>query len=343
MKQNLSIATALAMSLLVAPACSKDKKDGDKGETAQKMGGDSKAKGGDKGNSSGAAASGDIMSHFPANTEVVLALNMASLTGSKMWKQYGDAAMANAPKELGEFKETCGFDPVSTIQSVHMGINAANKDQPLIIVSGFARGKLTECVKKMAKKEGEKIEITEDGKFTFMSGDGPDKKTAIVWISDSTLMLVPNMSDKDYLQARLDGKDGLNGNADFNTAAGKAKQGAPIWFAASFGADSEIAAEMGAMGTAPKALYGSVGFTDGVDFALGVTFADAKSAEDTLNMAKPMLGLAKESLGSAADIVDKLKLATSGADMTVSLKLTDADVNKLKALAGQMLGSLGGP
>ena len=344
MKHNLSIATALALSLLVVPACKKDKKeDSNKPATSEKAGGDTKAKGGDKGtaekgNSPGTAAAGDMMAHFPADTEIVVAFNIANLTGSKMWKDYGDAAMAKASKELGEFKETCGFDPITTIKSVHMGINSAKSEEPVMIVNGFAREQLTTCATAMAAKEGKKVEITEEGKFTFITHE--DKKTTIAWVDGTTMLLVPNKDDKAYLEARIAGKDGLKGNAGFETAAGKAKQSAPIWFAGNFAAGSPAATGAGAMGAAPTGFYGSIGFTDGLDFDLGVTFADAKSAEETLNMAKPMLGMAKGQLGPAGDIVDNLKLATKGADMTVGLKLTEADIEKLKALAGPMLGGM---
>ncbi len=324
MKHNLSIATALALSLLVVPACKKDKKEGaDKTDTSEKAGGDTKAKGGDKvtaDKGSSPAASGDMMAHFPADTEIVVAFNIANLTNSKMWKSYGDAAMANAAKELGEFKETCGFDPITTIQSVHLGINSAKGEEPVMIVKGFARKQLTDCATAMAAKEGEKIEIAEEGKFTFITNK-ESEKTAIAWVDDTTMLLV-------------------KGNAGFETAAGKAKQSAPIWFAGNFADGSPAASAGGAMGAAPKGFYGSIGFTDGIDFDLGVTFADAKAAEETLNMAKPMLGMAKGQLGPAGDIVDKLQMATKGADMTVGLKLTDADVEKLKALAGPMLGGM---
>jgi len=342
MKHNLSIATALALSLLVVPACKKDKKEGaDTSDTSGKAGGDSKAKGGDKVTAekgSSPAASGDMLAHFPADTEIVVAFNMANLTNSKMWKSYGDAAMANAAKELGEFKETCGFDPITTIKSVHLGINSAKGEEPVMIVKGFARKQLTDCAAAMAAKEGEKIEISEEGKFTFITNKETEK-TAIAWVDDTTMLLVPNKDDKAFLEARMAGKDGLS-NAGFKTAAGKAKQSAPIWFAGHFADGSPAASAGGAMGAAPKGFYGSIGFTDGIDFDLGVTFADAKAAEETLNMAKPMLGMAKGSLGPAGDIVDKLEMATKGADMTVGLKLTDADVEKLKALAGPMLGGM---
>tara|TARA_R110002096_G_scaffold433381_2_gene651988 strand:- start:29681 stop:30712 length:1032 start_codon:yes stop_codon:yes gene_type:complete len=343
MKHNLSIATALALSLLVVPACKKDKKEGaDKTETSEKAGGDTKAKGGDKGtaekgNSPGAAVAGDMMAHFPADTEIVMAFNIPSLIGSKMWKDYGDTAMAKVSKELGEFKETCGFDPITTIKTVHMGINSAKSEEPVMIVNGFAREQLTTCATAMAAKEGKQVEITEEGKFTIVSHEG--KTTTIAWVDATTMLLVPKKDDKAYLEARMAGKDGLKGNAGFETAAGKANQSAPIWFAGNFAAGSPAGRGVG-MGAAPKGFYGSLGFADGLDFNLGVTFADAKSAEETLNMAKPLLSIGKSKLGPAADIVDNLKLATNGADMTVGLKLTEADIAKLKTLAGPILGGM---
>ncbi len=343
MTHYVSIATALALSLLVVPACKKDKKE-DKAETSEKKGDDSTAKG-DKGSTdkgsdtkTGSAAMGDVISHFPADTEIVVALNMTSLTGSDIWKKYGDIAMKDAKDDLGEFKEACGFDPIASIKSIHLGINSSKDKEVVLIAKGIDRATVTKCVKAIAEKEGEKIEITEEGKFTFTVSDG--EKTGMVWLDDTTVLLVPEKSDKEFLQARLDGKDSLKDNAAFAALAGKAKQSEPVWFAGALKDGSPAASGMGAMGEAPKGFYGSVGVSGGIDFNLGLTYADEKTATETLNMVKPMLGMAKGPLGPAADLLDKLKMATSGADLTVALKLTDADIDKLKDSAGSILGGM---
>ena len=49
--------------------------------------------------------------------------------------------------------------------------------------------------------------------------------------------------------------------------------------------------------------------------------------------------MAKSQLGSNADLVDKLKMTTEGADLVLSISLNEADLAKLQAMAGPMMGS----
>ncbi len=338
MTRYISIATALALSLLVAPSCKKDKKE-DKAETSEKKGDDSAAKG-DKGSDKGtsSATAKGVLSHFPASTEIVVSLNTKSLANSALWKKYSEVALSKVSNDLADFEEACGFDPMDKVESVQIGINSAKEDEIIVIAKGLEREVLNKCTKAMAEKEGEKVEIVEEGNFTIVTGDG--ETTTLMWLDGTTILMAPKNNDKEYLQARFDGKDSLKDNAAFAAVAAKAKQSQPVWFAGLLRDGSPATSTMGAMGDAPKTFYGSVGVTSGINFNLGVGYADEKTATETLNMVKPMLGMAKGQLGPAADLVDKLKMATSGADLTVALELTDADIEKLKALAGPMLGGM---
>lgn len=348
MKRNIGIALVLVLSMLVVPACSKDKKSGDDQSKSadEKGGGDDTTSAAKVKSSDGVVAAspgapamelGAWLKHMPADTEVLLSMNLASLTGTPLWKQYGPAVIAAAGDGFGKANETCGFDPITTLHSVHFGINSSRQEEPVLIVRGISRGPLIQCIKAMATLEKAVLEIADEGNFTIITGDKQDKRQAIGWIDDKTMLLVPEKVDKDYLQARLDGKDGLDGNADFKIPAAKANQSAPVWFAGSFGESSQVAKGMASMGDQPKALYGSVGFEAGIQLAVGVTFADEKAAAATLSKIKPMLGQAKVFMGPAAGLIDKVQLATTGADLTFGLNLTEAEVKQLSSTAGAML------
>ena len=201
MTRYISIATALAVSLLVAPSCKKEKKE-DKAESSAKKGDDSAAKGSsDDKPSASATAAGDVISHFPADTEVVISFNMAGLSGSELWKKYGDVAMKDAKDDLAEFKEICGFDPITTIGSLYVGINSSKEKEVVIIAKGFERETITKCAKAVAEKEGKKIEIVEEGNFTFVTNDGD--KTGMIWLDGSTVLMVPEKATRSIFKLVL--------------------------------------------------------------------------------------------------------------------------------------------
>jgi len=339
MKRNYSVVAALALSLLVAPACNKDKKaDGDKAATSDKKVSASGAKGAANSGGEKGAALGDVIPYFPADTEIVVGFNIGDLTSGSLWKQYGALAMAGAPEEYKQFEAICGFDLITSLKTVHLGFNSAHKDDVTVIVSGLGREQVTNCAKAFAKKEGVKLDVTEEGKMSFFAGDG--EKLGVAWINDSTALVVPEKADKAFLQARLDGKESLKSNAAFGAVLAKAKRTEPIWFAGSFADGSPAAKSFGSVGAAPKGVYGSVGLTGGLDIAMGLIFPDAKAATNTLNMAKPMMGMAKGSMGPAGALIDKVLLAVEGSDLTVKLKLSEADLKQLKDLAGPMFGGM---
>lgn len=348
MKHNLSIVLALGAALLLAPACSKEKKSGDEASTEAKTAataaGETQAaldNAGAAGANRPVAGAPDILAHMPADTEIIVSFSMQSLSSSPLWSQIGPAAMASAGKELGQVQEACGFNPLEKLQGVYIGVNTQKEKEPVLLVQGFEREEMSSCITAMAKKDGKKVTLTQEGAFTMVVSEDADENMTIAWPGGNTMIMVPGQGNKEFLQDRMDGKDGLKGNAAFVASAAKAKQSAPIWFAAAFKSGSPVAQGMGAMGQTPTGLYGSVGLTKGLDFDMGVSFADAAAATATLNMAKPFLGMAKSQLGSNADLVDKLKMETAGADLVLSISLSEADLEKLQAMAGPMMGSFG--
>ncbi len=343
MKRNLSLAIALGTTLCIAPACSKEKKpetktEGKSTDTASEAARPTETKTAPKGST---ASASQMLAYMPASTEIVISFSMQSLTTSPLWKQFGPMALAAASSELGQIEEACGFNPIAKLKSVYLGVDTTNEKQPVLVVQGFERAELTKCISSMAEKEGKKVTVEEEGAFTFVHADAKDENINIAWAGNDTLIMVPEQDDKAYLQARLDGKDSLSANAAFTKAAGKANQAAPIWFAAAFKEGSPAAQGLGQMGSAPSGVFGSIGFTSGLELAVGVSFADEAAAKSTIEMIKPFIGMAKGQLGPNGALLDKLQLVAQGADMMMSMNLSEADLATLQALAGPMMGGLG--
>ncbi len=352
MNKKFSIVAALSLSLFVASACSKDKKeDSDKGDSpAAKV---SDTKGGDtptevkpEADKPGATAAvaGDIWSHMPADTEMVLALDVGTLLKSNMWKQYGGMATAAAGEKLDLVKEKCGIDLLTSFKSVHVGLNS-DKEAPIIIVKGIERSVAGKCIVAMAESEGKKVTVTEEGPITIAKPEEEGKDGMLVgWVDDTTAIIVKGDTGKEFVLARIAGKDGLSGNAGLMAMVGKAKQDGPIWFAGKFKEGSKAFEQAKGMtqGKALSGVFGGLGFQAGVEIAIGIEFvseSDASAAKGQIDMILPM---AKGSIGPAGALLDKVKIATSGKDLTVDIALTSKDLEMIKNMAAPMLGGMMG-
>jgi hypothetical protein len=344
MKRNLTIGFLASLALaLGASACKKEeKKEG--GEAAEKKTGEEGAAGAARPAEGQAAtpagSSSAMMKHFPKDTEGVLTFSVANLRGTDMWAKYSAQIIASMAEKMAEFKESCGVDPITTIESVNVGFNSSRGEEPVVIVKGFSRDQVKGCMEGVAKKEGKEIKIEDDGKFTKMTREG--KEIMMGWVDDKTLIMVPEKSDKEFLQARIDGKDGLDSNASFGEVASAANQGAPIWFAAMPAEGTEMAKGIASnpLGIAPKGLYGSLDFKSGLGLAFGARFASAEEATGAKDKVTPMLQQFKPMFGPAGAIIDKVKLGATGNDMTINLNLSDQDIQQLQQSLGPMMGGM---
>ena len=200
MKSQRFTQTLVALMAALALASFGCKKDGEGGE---KGGDESAEKGGEKGGEaegkagsakavekSGGAASKTSFAVFSKDYDFVVGLNANSLRSSGLWKKFGPMieGQLNSEKDYKAFKDTCGFDPVSKIQSVIIAGNSAKqgaKPDVSMVIKGFNKGEAKACAEKMAKKEGEELKIEEDGKLMKVSGKGDTMWLA--WLDDGTV------------------------------------------------------------------------------------------------------------------------------------------------------------
>lgn len=225
--------------------------------------------------------------------------------------------------------------------SLQVGVDSADSEKPTVLVRGLEKAQVKTCFEGMAKKEGDKVKVEEDGDFLKVTNE-KSEETLIGWVDDKTMVLAPNQADKAALQARIDGKDGLDSHKAFADVASAANQGASVWFAVSPRDGTELAKGMSQnpLQVAPQGLYGSLDFKSGLGLDLGVRFASADEAAGAKEKVMPMIGQMKPMLGPAAAMVDKLKVATSGNDMTVNLNLTNKDMEQMQQMLGPMMGGM---
>lgn len=303
-------------------------------------GGDKKSDGASGGKESADAKA--AFGLFPKTTTLVGGLNVAQITGSGLYKKFKsqlDGQMNSG--EMKDLQDKCGIDVRTAVKSVVMGAEAGPDMEPkeetvMLVVKGISRAKAVECGKKM----DENATVEEDGKFTKVTREG--KTHWYGWLDDSTVVVAPKM-DKAAMEARMAGKDGMDGNADMMAIVGNTDQTAGIWFAMAPAGGIKAPAGGGPMKMPDanfKAAFGSIGFSSGVKLDIGARTSSA----DEAGKVKKELDQSMTQLKAMADmmqmggIAKKLKVSTSGADVVVKLSLSGGDIDQIAKLAQGGMG-----
>ncbi len=338
------LVVALSVASLATVGCSKDEKK--KGDDKKGQAGET-AKDGDKAGAAratapkAAAGAKGAFDVFSKDTGMVMGINLGEISSSNLYKQFVEPQIkAKADKEFAEFKATCGFDPITTIKQVLVGgvmgpDMQPQEDKMLVVVKGMSRKQLTDCAAKMAEKEGEKVELTEEGKFTKVVKDG--ETVYLGWMDDMTFAMSPKM-EKAALEARLGGADGLSGNKAMMDLLGQTDQKAGMWLAMQ---KPEGAAAMPS--PVPfNAIFASISFKGGLKVDAGIRQASADDAKKTVDQVTQMLDGAKQQAGPFGKYLSKVEISAKDADVIAKVSLSDAELDEIIKTAGPMMGAMMG-
>jgi hypothetical protein len=290
-------------------------------------------------------ASGDDLSLIPSDSEIVMGLNLAQLQKSALWKKFVEPQLVKPDfqAKLSSFKDQCGFDPMTSITSLSLGmknVGAKGKDTPdgVVVIHGLDKAKTSACLTKMkAEIEKDGTKLTDDGGIYTLSKDG--NTAAFTHVNDTTaVMVVGANGNVAGVKAATAGTSALKTSPAFIDMFSKIKTGDSLWLLAN--GNSPMFEKAGALGVKPKAVFGSVNVTDGLTMDLRIRLNTPDEATSLANMVQ---GQAKQ----AAQMFDKFDVSTETADLKVSIAMSTQKLEQLigqiMALAGGMGGGMGGP
>jgi hypothetical protein len=136
-----------------------------------------------------AAAEAD--SRLPANTDVVVSVNLEQLLGSPLGKKYLRKSVEEALKSspAGETLKQLQLDPLKDINRVTLALSSGNPDSGLIIIQGkLNRGKIADLAEKVAADHPDKLKIHKSVEATVYEFPG-DKTVFATFSGDSVLLL----------------------------------------------------------------------------------------------------------------------------------------------------------
>ncbi|HLU68374.1 MAG TPA: hypothetical protein VKZ63_18950 [Kofleriaceae bacterium] len=327
MKRTITT-TFAAVAVLALAAAGCEKKD------ENKAGGASGAAG-----AAAAVPSKTGFAVFPADSKVIVGINVASARSSALWAKYKDQIEKATGGELAELKAACGIDPIAQAQTVIFGgnPNGPQGGDVVAVVKGFERSAMKSCGEKMAAKEGKQLAVVDEGNLSQYTVDGEVVWAA--WLDDSTVVFAPN-KDKAYVEARAKGEAGLTESAPIMALLKSVDTSAAIYLAA----DASVAGQGAAMAPGAQGMFASLRLTDGLAIDAGVRFDTADNAKNLTTMATTQLSQMKGSLPPPFNsIAEKAVIKQVDKDLVVQLSLTGAELEQVgQAVSGMAGGMLGG-
>jgi hypothetical protein len=284
------------------------------------------------GDKSSEASSGGDLALLPADSEIVIGMNLGQMQQSALWKQFVEPklATADAQQMLSEFKAKCGTDPMKMISSITVGVRGlSDKPSAVAVAHGLDKAKILDCIEKtkadMAKDGGE---VTRDGDVVLFKTDR-GQPVAVQFTSDSTAVIVAGANaNAAGVKAVLGGGGGsLKSSAAFLEMYKKVKTTDSIW-----GFASGKVMERIPMGLKLTAAYGSINVTDSLTVDTRVRFDKPEAATQAAEMANAQTK-------QATQYVDKAEATAEGNDLHVSVIISGQKLAQLIPMLG-MLGAM---
>lgn len=330
-----SLALALALAFV---GCKKDEKKSDpanptaeKTEKGDVMGGGKAAM--------GAAAAGEDLALLPLDSELVLGINWSQVQTSALWKQFVEPKMmqGDTQKKLAEFKAKCGFDPMSSIKSVSIGLKSLGENKPngVVVVHGLDKAKTFACLeqnKDEMTKDG--TEYSKDGDVALFKNTKENQTVGLTFVNDATGVLVlGDTVNAAAVKTAAAGGSKLKDSPSFVDMYGKIRTGDSLW--GLLNNSKKVFGKMSNMGINASAMYGSLNVTDGLSLDLRLRVENETAAAQLATMSKQQMGQAKQ-------MFDQADVTTEGKDVRFTVVMSATKLNEMIKNFGGMLGGLGG-
>lgn len=328
------LATFLLGSLLVVACGGKkdDKKDpGGGGGGAPAVGKD-----GDKppeGGTAAAPADNADLGRLPADAELIAGIELAQIIGSPLWKAVGPKLLASAGSDLDKLKALCGFDPLTTIKRVTVGLkNLGDMPDGIVVVHGLDKAKTLACLDKAVAEASadDRPELIKDGDVTIARGKDKGEALGVTFAADNAAVIALGAAaTKDGLLAAAKGGAGPTSSPAFTDLYAKVNTKDAVWLLVN--GSAKVLDGLSDLGIKPKVVFGSIGVADGVT-------ADVRVRVDSADQATQVAQGLNSQAQAVAGMVDKVAVTAEASD----IRLTGAaSTAKLQALL-KMFGDDGG-
>jgi hypothetical protein len=274
---------------------------------------------------------------MPKETDIVIGIDFQQLRKSAVFKKYEPQIMEKVGKDLAEFKQKCGFDPMEKLTGVLMGVRPSaggGLENGTFFVRGFEKGPAIDCIKKAAaEKAAEGQAATIDGNYIELTENGQPSFRAL-FIDDTTALVImtgeKQFADKAALEAAAAAKDGdgLTASAAFVKLLDEVKTGSSVFMVmngnASFMQNNPLPFKI-------KAVFGWVNVSGGVDGESRIRMEDADGASAMVGFYK--MGVDQIKQTPAGKFIDSVKVSSKGSDVVATFKFDQKQIDEMVEMA----------
>ena len=272
---------------------------------------------------------------MPKETEMVMGIDFTQLRKSDLFKKYEPMLMEKVGKDLEEFKQKCGFDPMQKLTGALVGMDLPAGGEPrnmTIFVRGLEKGPSFECLKKAqaeSQAKGENKTATFDGDYVELTEDGQVDARGM-FIDDTTLIMIKTgdtWADKAALTAAANAKDGegLTASATFVKMLDEVKTGSAAFYVVHGNAAAFAQASM--LPFKIKAVFGWVNVGGDLSGETHIRTDSADEANGAVGMGKMGMGQVKDT--PMGKFLNNIKLSAKGADAVATFKFSASDLEEM--------------
>lgn len=294
-------------------------------------------------------ALGTTLSNFPAETRVVLSLNVSKVRSSALWQRITGVLEDNPEdrRKIAELASRTGFDPLRDLRRVVVAFpddaRKAGAFALLIEGSNLDERRLVAWAREQAKKDGRTIETRQRGARTLHVAGGAQPVAAFFPGRDR--VLVGGGGWAETMADLADGAEGVRSaetNGDLLRLAKRIGTSGALWFAAVVPGDVRNSL-MAQPQPGSAASVTRVGGSMDVSPALGARFvADLSNEADAQALAQQVQTTVRQAKGNAKTLMlglgpylDAVEAKSKGPSVHVTLTLTPGQTQDLVArLAG---------
>lgn len=261
---------------------------------------------------------------LPADSEVVFGLDMARIQSSALWQQFVAPSLEHA-SGLDSFAAMCGFDPLSTLSTVSIGIKGVGTQVTgTVVVHGFDKAKVMACITSHTVDAASKgVTMTVDGGVVLVhdaSGNALD--VGLTFLDDSTaLVQLGPQATKAGVQQIAAGNSGLQSSPAFAQLFADINSDDPLWLVV--GPSSDVFADINnaiASETSIRvqALYGSIDVTGSLVVQAGLQLASPGQVTQLVSAIQSRISNLSGS-GTLSQFFDQLDVNADGNDVIISV------------------------
>lgn len=156
---------------------------------------------------------------LPADTEIVLGANVATIRGTKVFARFL-AAVVRAEPDVQEgqdiVRKGCGIEMMTVAQDIVVAMDREYHGAVFIALTGVGEADVTACLTVLGKSKGEKITAARTGNIVEYSTAGASEKLYMAWLGQDVLVIATDPLDRRQIQKWTGGKGAVK-----KTAVGK--------------------------------------------------------------------------------------------------------------------------